>query len=606
MSPYILFAFGVVAVLAVAVHLHQQRARRRLRAMLREQWGKPKALARDLPLIAAYHHAVASASRRGLDHRTWQDLDLDAVFGFLDRTESVVGRQVLYHRLRSSAGATDTLAKFDELVEALRQDEEMRLDLQTALRALAGNSAHWLWSLALEPIDPLPPWAVVFPAFALTMALLLVLTAALGGPVLVPALVGLLAGGALRAAFGRRLVPLAEPFADMVRLLGVAERAGSLEGLPAGVRRQLTERLPALARLRRSAAWLGRTQGGGAGDLGALVIEYLNLGFCLDANAAMIGARELRKHQQDVHAVFRAIGELDAAISIASVRAGSRTWARPVFAGDEEPAAFSDLAHPLLESPVANSVTLGPPAGLLVTGANMTGKSTFLRTLGVNVVLAQTIDTVFASAYRAPWLALASCIAPTDDLQSGKSYYQAEVETLVAMLADTRSARTHLYLFDELFRGTNTLDRIGAASAVLDYLIGSPASGVRGPESDAQSPKSGVRSPAFDPPGAQYAEESSDATQHSSPVNRRCLVIAATHDLELVTLLSDYAVVHFSDRLTAEGLQFDYLLRPGPTTTRNAIALLGVLGAPARVVSDAISRTDRLRAVGSAASGQQD
>jgi DNA mismatch repair ATPase MutS len=138
---------------------------------------------------------------------------------------------------------------------------------------------------------------------------------------------------------------------------------------------------------------------------------------------------------------------------------------------DDRPAAFEYVRHPLLDNPVPNSVTLGPPAGLLVTGANMTGKSTFLRTVGVNVVLAQAISAVFASGYRAPWLSVASCITPADDLRAGKSYYQAEVETLVAMLAVKPSPGTRLHLFDELFRGTNTLDRIGAASAVLAYLV---------------------------------------------------------------------------------------------------------------------------------------
>jgi DNA mismatch repair ATPase MutS len=79
----------------------------------------------------------------------------------------------------------------------------------------------------------------------------------------------------------------------------------------------------------------------------------------------------------------------------------------------------------------------------------------------------------------------------------------------------------------------------------------------------------------------------------------RCLVIAATHDLELVALLTPaYQVVHFADQLTDAGLHFDYLLRPGPTTTRNAIALLGVLGAPPEVVSKALARTEQLRAGG--------
>jgi len=576
LSPSIPLALGVVAVLSFGIYLQQRFKQRKKRlallAKLRAEWGGPASSDRDLPLLASYHRAVSAGGAEAIDDRTWQDLDLDAVFGFLDRTGSIVGRQLLYHRLRSTTHSPESLAGFDRLVETFRRDETARLDVQVALRALAGNSVYWLWSLALEPIEPLPRWAVIYPAFALLMAWLIVLTVAFQGPFLVLAVFGLVVGGALRAWFGRRLVPLMEPFRDMVRLIGVAERLGHMEHLPAGVRRQLLEPLPALARLRRSAGWLGRAPSAN-GDLGSLAIEYLNLVFCLDANAAIVGVRELRGHQVDVHRIFQAVGEVDSALSIASVRDGASAaadraaWTRPVFTEDGQPVVLEDLRHPLIESAVPNSVTLGPPAGLLVTGANMTGKSTFLRTVGVNAVLAQTINTAFASAWRAPWLSVASCITPSDDLQAGKSYYQAEVETLVAMLAGTPSRGTRLYLFDELFRGTNTLDRIGAASAVLDWLI-----------------------------AGRDTTQISAKTEVARGLSTVSLVIAATHDLELVTLLPGYAVVHFGDRLTADGLQFDYKLRPGPTTTRNAIALLGVLGAPPELVTEALERAERLRA----------
>jgi hypothetical protein len=95
-------------------------------------------------------------------------------------------------------------------------------------------------------------------------------------------------------------------------------------------------------------------------------------------------------------------------------------------------------------------------------------------------------------------------------------------------------------------------------------------------------------------PGTEDAPSLGTEATGSGP--SRCLVIAATHDLEIVSLLApDYAVVHFADELRDGGLHFDYLLRPGPTTTRNAIALLGVLGAPPQVVAEALARTERLR-----------
>ncbi len=549
-----LLALTVVAIVAVVVHLRGVRRFRRSDAERLAAWGRPKERHADLDLVDLYHRArVGKARALSLDARTWADLDLDAVFAFLDRTESAPGRQVLYHRLRSTTHSPEGLAAFDDLVERFGSDAALRLRSQRALGPLQSTSAYWLWALALEPVGDLPPWAFVYPVFATVMLASICLIPAAPALAVVP-LIGLLVGAVLRAWAGPRVVPIADSFRDMVRLLVAADRLASDRGLPGTSNAELKVRLAALARLRRFGGWLGRDAS--STDLVGLLIEYLNLIFCLDANAVMLGVRELRRHQDDLHAVFETVGSLDAAIAVASARASGVSWRRPVFTSANARAVFDDLRHPLLDKPVPNSIVLGPPAGVLVTGANMTGKSTFLRTVGVNVVLAQTIHTVFASRYEAPWLAVRSCITPGDDLQAGKSYYQTEVETLVAMLnAPASDDMPRLYLFDELFRGTNTLDRIGAASAVLEYLIRNP----------------------------------------KSP----CYVLAATHDLELVALLAPgYAVVHFADRLTGDGLQFDYLLRPGPTTTRNAIALLGVLGAPPQVVTDALGRTDRLRASG--------
>jgi DNA mismatch repair ATPase MutS len=211
------------------------------------------------------------------------------------------------------------------------------------------------------------------------------------------------------------------------------------------------------------------------------------------------------------------------------------------------PAELADVRHPLLLDAVPNSITLAPRRGLLITGSNMSGKSTFLRTLGVNAVLAQTLNTCLAAHYDAPVFNVRSCIGRADDLASGRSYYIAEVEALLELVAASTHAATHLFLLDELFRGTNAVERIAAGHAVLLELL-------------------------------------SDARQTNPHV-----VIAATHDGELVDLLPErYLPFHFADAGGPEGLTFDHRLRPGPATTRNAIALLRIHGAPPDLVRRAL------------------
>ena len=163
-------------------------------------------------------------------------------------------------------------------------------------------------------------------------------------------------------------------------------------------------------------------------------------------------------------------------MSVASYRTGAPGWTRPVFqpAG---PVVWSDVRHPLLPDAVPNSIVLAPPHGVIITGSNMSGKSTFLRTVGVTVVLAQTINTCLASQYEAPVFAVRTCIGRADNPASGKSYYLIEVESVLALVHAARERAPQLMLFDELFRGTNAVERIAAGEAVFLALLAPGADG---------------------------------------------------------------------------------------------------------------------------------
>ena len=132
---------------------------------------------------------------------------------------------------------------------------------------------------------------------------------------------------------------------------------------------------------------------------------------------------------------------------------------------------MTDMKHPLVADAVPNTIAFEAGSGGLITGSNMSGKSTFLRTVGVTAVMAQTLNTCLARTYSAPVLRLRSCIGRADDLVAGKSYYIVEVEALLGLVDSSRSDTAHLYLLDELFRGTNAVERIAAGEAVLRELL---------------------------------------------------------------------------------------------------------------------------------------
>ena len=173
----------------------------------------------------------------------------------------------------------------------------------------------------------------------------------------------------------------------------------------------------------------------------------------------------------------------------------------------------------------------------------MSGKTTFMRTVGVNIVLAQTLCTCLATRYEAPLLHVQTCISRSDSLAEGKSYYLAEVERIGQFLATAGVEPPHFFIMDEIYRGTNTIERVAAAKAVLDAL---------------------------------NREENSH------------FILVSTHDLEIARLLkTNWTFFHFREFVRNADIVFDYKLRTGLSSTRNALRLLEEAGYPISVIRDA-------------------
>lgn len=200
-----------------------------------------------------------------------------------------------------------------------------------------------------------------------------------------------------------------------------------------------------------------------------------------------------------------------------------------------------NLGHPLLHDTerVVNDISLrGLGQVLLVTGSNMSGKSTFLRTLGMNLCLAQAGAPVCASQFEWTWLRVVCCIRVDDSLDAGLSFFYAEVKRLKALLdaAMDRSQPPVLFLIDEIFKGTNNRERLIGSRSFITALAKSHGFG-----------------------------------------------LVTTHDLELTDLehrVPGLTNAHFQETVAAGALQFDYKLRPGPCPTTNALRIMELEGLP--------------------------
>jgi len=240
------------------------------------------------------------------------------------------------------------------------------------------------------------------------------------------------------------------------------------------------------------------------------------------------------------------LGEAEALAALAGLRHDQPAWIFPRLEPDGDTLAAVQVGHPLLRDDVRvlNDVTLGPPGTfLLVTGSNMSGKSTLLRSIGVNAVLAQAGGPVCADAFALPPVSLWTSVRVQDSLERGVSFFLAELQRLKLIVdAATRASETDgprvLYLLDEILQGTNTAERSVAARRIIAYLVDQGAIGA-----------------------------------------------VSTHDLALADdprLAVSAETVHFTDTVgegpDAPPMSFDYRLRPGVATTTNALRLMKLIG----------------------------
>jgi hypothetical protein len=567
MLPTVLLAVVLAGTAAV---LFRHSVRSRTLARLRAEWGTPRSPVRNVAAVASVwqSRAAVAGSRSYLDDRTWSDLNLDEVFESVARTESTLGQEALYNRLRSEPTA-DPLDAFEALVTRMTTDAAARERAQLALSRLQDPHGYDIWRLARANAIEHHGWYIVFPLLAATTVVLGI--AALFWHALAPLLIGVLAVNlAVRFSAANAVSAFGASFRQIAPLVTVGQgldflNSSDIDPIVGSVRADAAR----LRGLKTVSRWVSgdplmlSVTAGATGEVLTAAVnalyEYVSIMLLLDGNAAFLGVRYVHSHADALVRLTAAVGEIDAAISVASLRQERTDWVRPRFASPGTVASIIDVRHPLVAEAIPNSATLEPGRGILITGSNMSGKSTFLRTVGVTVVMAQTLNTCFAAAYDAPVFRVQSCIGRSDDLIAGKSYYLVEVEEVLSRVHASAATSPHLFLFDELFRGTNALERIAAAEAVLRSIV-------------------------------------------SAPTGRKPhVVLAATHDNELVELLHDVcAPYHFTDSIGPDGLTFDYRLEPGVATSRNAIALLQMQGAPASVVTAALERVtllERQRAI---------
>lgn len=529
---------------------YSTRKLKRTQLELEAAWGKAMERNRDMDRISAYHNKLGRDKQANTHSFKYiQDLHLDKVFSKLDRCMTKIGQQYLYSILHTPLYHSGPLERRNMLINFFQREKLGRLKAQLALSSLNEQLTYAIpniifdWKLGASPNKLLITVLSIMPVFILGLCIWV--SKAFYLLLALSFFINLL----FHVRNKSRVAFFISPFSQIPALRRATLQLSRLDKqLQDETVIAACDKLAAFGRYQ----FLLHSEKPGQNEFSSflwLFLEYFKITFLVEINLLDKCLELSRECRSEIHTLYKFVGELDALQSIASYRTGLEYYCTPAFQEGTTAVEIYDAFHPLIDACTPNSF-VSESKGIIITGSNMSGKTTFIRTIALNALLAQTIYTVCARQYRASFFKIQTSIGIQDDMLSGNSYYKEEIETIKTFFHEAAEPRiANLFVIDELFKGTNTPERIAGAKGVLEHLI-----------------------------------------------EGNNLVFVSTHDLELSLLLSPaYSLYYFEEAVEAHGYVFDYKIKKGILKTRNAIRLLEVSGFPASVISAANTYLDTQR-----------
>ncbi|WP_242326845.1 MutS-related protein [Enterococcus avium] len=532
MDPKFL-AIGIVLSVGAFFVILDLFSKTKLRQLARSQWGKiPRQIRLDKEesLKAAWQiekqfHDWDSE----IDDLTWYDLDMQAIFELINGTYSSIGSEALYQRLRNfHFNQTDDL---EELIQFYQENPEIREKIQFHFAGLGKHdnnfTKQYIANGKKEKLGNLGLYVLLGLLPLISLILLVVI-----GPIGIFLLLGSILFNVI--FYMTKKAKLETELESMRYLVQSISLANKLATIPTPRQAEIRENsIP----LKSIAKWgfSFRVKSNSEADM---LFEYLNLAFMIPFIAYNFVITRLSKYSQEAINLWSVLGEMEVAAAVLNFRTYFPISCQPEFA--EGGIKAEDIYHPLVEYSVVNPVDW--QRNTLVTGSNASGKSTYVKSIAISAILSQTINTAIAEQFTMQPGHVLTSMAVEDDILAGDSYFVAEIKSIKRLLSQVKKGARCYCFIDEILKGTNTIERIAASSSVVTWLADYPS-----------------------------------------------LSFVATHDIELTEMLKKQCDnVHFEETVTEDrGITFDYVLKQGPSVTRNAIALLKVMDYPEKIVDQA-------------------
>lgn len=475
-----------------------------------------------------------------VDDITWNDLNMDDVFCNINYTQSNVGEEYLYYLLRNMDCDGERLLRVEKLTAYFMEHEEERLCMQMVYHTIGKNGKYSIFDY-LDYLDDVKIKGNIKQIGMIVLILLSLGVCFIHSGIGVVLLISFLIVNILSYFKEKKKVePYLYSLLYVQRLLEASKKVSGVRlDILSGHQKKINEILKQFRDFGANSMWI--QMGSAASVTGNpldIILDYFRMVTHIDLIIFNRLFQKLKGRKEEVSALCGLLGEIEACIAIGWYRNTLPYYTMPDFSGKNF--TLEEAYHPLTENAVPNSIQADK--GVLITGSNASGKSTFLKMAAINVILAQGIHTACARLYRGEIFSVFSSMALRDSVQDGDSYFMVEIKSIKRILDKAKKGERKIICFvDEVLRGTNTVERIAASTHILLCLE-----------------------------------------------KEQCICFAATHDIELAKILAQrFDNYHFEEVIEGEDVKFSYHLYPGKAQSRNAIQLLKVLGYDENLVKGA-------------------
>ncbi|REH77162.1 MutS-related protein [Staphylococcus felis] len=518
---YLFFVTGIIVVGFILGFIVSLITKKKLVANIQRLWEDKKPSEEFIRPNARfdYQFKLRRDNHTGslVDDKTWSDLNFDTIFHRSNFNFTAIGEMKWYATLRNMFSIQN-----DELLERFTNEAGFRTQVAYRL-ALIGKVTYPLFPDQIAPIKRnnlfmlcpfLPLISIVIAFINPSIGILFILLSVLFN-------IGISA--ILKKSYNQDLMSLFYS----AKVLKQSQLLSRIEGTP--------KIAVAFQHFKGLGFLVGFLSKADSQSLGGALMMLLKLSLMLDYFFFHIIQSTYYKYQNELLECYDYISNLDNQYTLAMYRRTLDTYCEPIIVETEQKVDFENLIHPLLEDGVPNALNVNQ--NILLTGSNASGKSTFMKAVAINLILAQTLNIATADKFMYKPGLVYSSMVNVDDILSGDSYFMAELKSIRRLF--NRSDDSPVYCFiDEIFKGTNTAERIAASESVLEYL--------------------------------------SEQKEHR--------IIAATHDIELSERLKrSYENYHFNESIEDYHIYFDYKIKKGKANTRNAIELLRITQFPSDI-----------------------